>query len=152
MLFHGIPTRSGGLAAGTRKSPTGSSSLFRVFDPARSDSGGLAFRGEMLVPGVDFRAVRKAVSMRDVLKLVGFVARETRGEQRRGPCPIHGSTFPNSRIFSVHLARNAFRCFKCGASGNQLDLWAAVTRTDLHAATIELCRRLQIDIPWLGPK
>ena len=106
----------------------------------------------MLLPGVDFRAVREAVSIRDVLKLVGFVARETRGDQLRGPCPIHGSTSPKSRIFSVHLARNAFRCFKCGSSGNQLDLWAAVTKTDLHAATIDLCRRLQIDVPWLGPK
>jgi hypothetical protein len=50
------------------------------------------------------------------------------------------------------LARNAFRCFKCGASGNQLDLWAATTKTDLYAATIDLCRRLHIDIPWIDPK
>jgi hypothetical protein len=29
-------------------------------------------------------------------------------------------------------------------------LWAAVTKTDLHAAAIELCRRTQNDIPWIA--
>jgi DNA primase len=101
------------------------------------------------LPGVDFQAVRAKVSISDVLGLVGFTPCQTRGDQLRGPCPIHGSTSPGSRIFSVHLARNAFRCFKCGSSGNQLDLWAAVRKTTLHAATIDLCRRLQIDIPWI---
>jgi len=86
--------------------------------------------------------------MRDVLKLIGFVPSEAHGAQWRGPCPIHGLESPKSRIFSVHLARNAFRCFKCGSSGNQLDLWAAVRKTDLYAAAIDLCHRLQIDVPW----
>jgi hypothetical protein len=88
-----------------------------VFEPAGSDRGGLSLRGERLLPGVDFRTVREAVSMRDVLELVGFVARETHGDQL-----------------------------------NQLDLWAAVTKTDLHAATIDLCRRIQIDVPWIGQR
>jgi DNA primase len=87
-----------------------------------------------------------------VLELIGFVPSQPHGDQLRGACPIHGSTSRKSRIFSVNLARNAFRCFTCGSSGNQLDLWAAVTKTDLHAATIQLCERLQIGIPWIAPR
>ena len=101
------------------------------------------------MPGIDFRAVRSIVSMAEVLKLVGFVPSQSCGEQWRGPCPIHRSEHPRSRTFSVHLARNAYQCFHCGSSGNQLDLWAALTQTDLHAATIDLCERLHLEIPWI---
>jgi DNA primase len=104
------------------------------------------------LPGVDFQAVRKKVLMKDVLELIGFVACEARGDQLRGPCPIHGSASPRSRVFSVNVGRNAFRCFRCGSSGNQLDLWAAVTKTDLHGAAIDLCRRLRTEIPWMDPR
>lgn len=89
------------------------------------------------------------IPMRQVLALIGFVPRETSGEQLRGPCPVHGSASPNSRVFSVNLRRNAYRCFKCGSSGNQLDLWAALNKTDLHTATVDLCERLRLDIPWI---
>jgi DNA primase len=87
--------------------------------------------------------------MGQVLALIGFVPQETCGEQLRGPCPVHGSVSPSSRSFSVNLRRNAYRCFKCGSSGNQLDLWAALSKTDLHTATVNLCERLQLDIPWI---
>lgn len=60
--------------------------------------------------------------MVDVLGLCGFKATEALGDQVRGPCPIHGSPSPTSRSFSANLRKNNFRCFKCGASGNQLDL------------------------------
>ena len=39
---------------------------------------------------------------------------------------------------------------KCGARGNQLDLWAALTKQSLYAAALDLCRRFNLDIPWLG--
>ena len=40
-------------------------------------------------------------------------------------------------------------CFKCGAGGNALDLWVAVTRQPLHAAVLDLYSRLGRDVPWL---
>jgi DNA primase len=46
------------------------------------------------------------------------------------------------------LAKNAFRCFACGASGNQLDLWAQVQGLNLYEAAIDLCDRANVDIPW----
>lgn len=101
------------------------------------------------MPGVDFQAVRSRVPIAQVLALIGFVPRETCGEQLRGPCPVHGSSSVTSRSFSVNLRRNAYRCFKCGSSGNQLDLWAAFSKTDVHSAAVDLCQRLQMDTPWI---
>ena len=101
------------------------------------------------MPGVDFQAVRSMISIADVLELVQFVPSKSSGSQLRGPCPIHGSSSPRSTTFSVNLDRNAYRCFKCGSRGNQLDLWAAVTGVDLHRATITLCEKLQIEVPWI---
>jgi DNA primase len=103
------------------------------------------------MPGIDFRKVRALVSMRDVLELLGFVPRSTAGVQRRGVCPLHRSASSTSRVFSVNLAKNAFRCFHCGAAGNQLDLWAAASKQSLHEAAQDLCRRLAQPIPWIQP-
>jgi DNA primase len=57
-----------------------------------------------------------------------------------------------SRSFSVNVGKNVYRCFTCGSSGNQLDLWAAVNKLDLRAAAIDLCEKLQIDVPWQRPQ
>jgi len=99
--------------------------------------------------GIDFRAVRSEVGMDAVLRLLRFVPSRRRGEQLRGPCPVHGSHRPESRSFSVNLAKNAWRCFHCGLAGNQLDLWAAATGRTLYQATIDLCKKLDRPIPRL---
>ena len=101
------------------------------------------------MPGIDFRAVRSLVSIGEVLELLRWDIRAASAQQLRGPCPLHDST-ASSRVFSVNLAKNTFRCFKCGAAGNHLDLWAAATKQSLYEAAIELCQRLQRDIPWLA--
>jgi DNA primase len=54
-----------------------------------------------------------------------------------------------SRVFSANLAKRAFRCFKCGAAGNQLDLCAKAVKKPLHEAALELCARLNREVPWL---
>jgi DNA primase len=89
--------------------------------------------------------------MQAVLELLGFVAVERRGDQVRGPCPIHRSENSKSRSFSVNLKRNAFRCFSCGACGNQLDLWSLAQSLSLFDATVDLCKRLGFAIPTLEP-
>jgi DNA primase len=100
------------------------------------------------MPGIDFREVRARVTMAEVLQLLGFEGHATSATQRRGRCPLHGSA-ERSRVFSVNLAKNAFRCFKCGAAGNHLDLWARASNQPLHKAALDLCQRLQREIPWL---
>ena len=100
------------------------------------------------MPRIDFRAVRSLISMGEVLALLGLEAMTAQGKQLRGPCPLHGSS-ESSRVFSVNLAKNTFQCFKCGAAGNHLDLWPSATKKPLYEAAIDLCQRLQRDIPWL---
>jgi putative transposase len=102
-------------------------------------------------PAIDFDAVRAAVTMADVLGLLGFQARTTHGTQQRGPCPLHGSTAGTSRCFSVNLSDRIFHCFKCGRSGNALDLWAHATRQAPYDAAVDLCQRLNSPLPLLAP-
>ena len=99
--------------------------------------------------GVDFKAVRSQITMKQVLDLLGFVASVRSDSQLRGPCPLHGSTSGRSRSFSANLAKNAYRCFKCGSAGNQLDLWAASHNMTLYDAALDLCKRLGVEVPWI---
>ncbi len=100
-------------------------------------------------PAIDFAAVRAAISMAVVLQLLGFPAHTTRGAQQRGPCPLHGSTSGTSRCFSVNHSDHIFHCFKCGRSGNALDLWAQAQRLTPYDAALDLCQRLNIPLPLL---
>lgn len=98
-------------------------------------------------PAIDFAAVRAAVTMAAVLGLLGFQPQTTHGAQQRGPCPCHGSTSGTSRCFSVNLSHQMFHCFKCGRSGNALDLWAQATRQTPYDAALDLCQRLNLPLP-----
>jgi putative transposase len=100
-------------------------------------------------PSIDFGALRESVSMAEVLALLGFVPSACDDAQQRGPCPIHGSQDPKSRSFSVNLDEHTFHCFKCGAQGNALDLWAATTGKDIYDAAQDLCQRLGRPVPCL---
>jgi putative transposase len=100
-------------------------------------------------PALDFAAIRAAVTMAAVLQLLGFQARSSQGAQQRGPCPLHGSTSGTSRCFSANLDQQTFRCFKCGRSGNALDLWAHASGQSIYDAVLDLCQRLAIPLPTL---
>jgi hypothetical protein len=100
-------------------------------------------------PAIDFTAVRAAVTMATVLGLLGFQPKTSHGAQQRGPCPLHGSTSGTSRCLSANLEQHIFRCFKCGRSGNALELWAAATRQTVYDAALDLCGRLSIPLPTL---
>ena len=101
------------------------------------------------MPGIDFRAARARLRLAEVLELLGFEPRARWGEQLRGPCPVHRSRARTSRAFAAHLGKGVWHCFACGAGGNALDLWAAVSRQPVHAAVIDLCNRLGREVPWL---
>ena len=102
------------------------------------------------MPGIDFRQARSQVRLAEVLRLLGGEACRRWGEQVRGPCPVHGSKGPRSRSFGAHLGRGVWHCFRCGAGGNALDLWAAVTRQPLYPAVLDLYARLGRAVPWLA--
>jgi DNA primase len=103
------------------------------------------------MPGIDFRLARSRLRLVEVLELVGFRACARWQDQVRGPCPVHRSRRPRSRSFAAHLGKGVWHCFRCGAGGNVLDLWVAVTRQDLHAAVIDLYTRLGREVPWRRP-
>ena len=104
------------------------------------------------MPGIDFREARGRLPLAEVLQLLGFEPRSRWGEQLRGPCPVHRSHRPTSRSFAAHRGKGMWPCFICGAGGNALDLWVAVTKQDLHAAVRDLCSRLGRVVPWLLPR
>ena len=64
---------------------------------------------------------------------------------------MHGSSSGTSRCCSANLDNHTFHCFKCGRSGNALDLWAAATGQSLYDAAVDLCQRLYVSLPILGP-
>jgi DNA primase len=100
-------------------------------------------------PAIDFAAVRAAIAIAQVLALLGFTPRSDHAGQQRGACPLHGSTHGTARCFSVNTNAHTFHCFKCGRSGNALDLWAAANRLSIYDAAIDLCQRLNIPLPLL---
>ena len=101
------------------------------------------------MPGVNFQVLRERIAMRDVLRQLPFEAAVQRGDQWRGPCPVHGSHQPRSRSFSVNVRLGRYQCFVCGSRGHALELWAAVRGASLHAAALELCPLLGIEVPWV---
>ncbi len=104
------------------------------------------------MPSINYRLLREQVSIENVLALIDYQPVKRIGDQIRGPCPIHGSTSRNSRIFSVSVRKNVYQCFKCRAKGNQLDLWIALTKQPIHEAALELCDKLGIVPPLLTEK
>lgn len=109
----------------------------------------LEARADATRPSIDFAAVRAAITIAQVLALLGFVPRSDHAGQQRGPCPLHGSTQGTARCFSVNTQAHTFHCFKCGRSGNALDLWAAAHRLSIYDAALDLCQRLNIPLPVL---
>jgi transposase len=92
-------------------------------------------------PKVDYAFLRQQVTMAQVLEQLGLLGNlRGRGQQRRGPCPIHSQPHDPHRTFSAHLGKNVFQCFQadCGAQGNVLDLWAAVHHLPLYEAALHL--------------
>ncbi|MCI0704495.1 MAG: IS3 family transposase [Planctomycetia bacterium] len=99
-------------------------------------------------PTIDFEAVKSRIGIAAVLKLLGV---EVSKSQHRGACPLHGSTSGTSRCFSANGQKNVFHCFKCGQSGNALDLWAKATQQTPYDAALDLCARLGLELPTLTP-
>jgi transposase len=98
-------------------------------------------------PKVDFAFLRQQVSMEQVLNHLGLLpSLRGRGQQRRGPCPIHGQVGDRQPTFSAHLGKHLFQCFQadCGAQGNVLDLWAAVHKLPLYEAALHLAETFHL--------
>jgi transposase len=92
-------------------------------------------------PRIDYAFLRRQVTLEQVLRHLSLLDQlHGSGQQRRGPCPIHGHATDRQHTFSVHLGKNVFQCFKadCAVQGNVLDFWAALHRLPLYDAALNL--------------
>ena len=102
---------------------------------------------------VDFPYLRSQISMERVLRHLGYFDRlRIRGQQGRGPCPVHGSKRDRGRTFSAHLGKHVFQCFHppCGAAGNALDLWCAVHHLLPYAGAVHLAQTFGLQLRPAG--
>src|SRR5690348_14492579 len=84
---------------------------------------------------VDFKAIKAAVGIEQVLDRYGAKLKRT-GKELRGRCPIHQGDGTNS--FHVNTEKNAFHCFSCEAKGNVLDFVAAMEKCSIRDAGLSL--------------
>ena len=94
---------------------------------------------------VDFRAVKAAITMEQVLDHYGLMDTFKRnGDSLSGPCPIHKGTNPTQ--FRVSISKNVFNCFsECKHGGNTLDLIARMENISIHAAAKKAIEWFNLD-------
>jgi DNA primase len=87
---------------------------------------------------VDLARVKAEAIFEQILGHYGVKIRG-RGKQRMALCPFHADTKPSC---SIHLGRNVFNCFGCGAKGSVLDFVARIENVSITAAAArveEIC-------------
>jgi DNA primase len=92
---------------------------------------------------VDFRAVKAAITMEQVLEHYCVLDRFKRsGDSLSGPCPIHKGENPTQ--FRVSVSKNIWNCFsECKHGGNVLDFIVRMENCTVHAAALK-------GIEWFG--
>lgn len=100
------------------------------------------------MPGIDFNQLRNELTMEQVLTALGFKATRRSGQQLKGPCPVHGSS-AGSESLSVNVDTGRYFCHKCRSHGNPMELWAAVHKLTIYQASLDLCRALNKEVPWI---
>jgi DNA primase len=94
---------------------------------------------------IDFTALKRQVSIRDVLSRYGLLAglHEKKAGRLVGPCPIHGGK--NGTSFNADLEKNVFHCFSQCGGGNILDLVVKIEKCSIRDAGEKLS-------DWFGLK
>jgi DNA primase len=86
---------------------------------------------------VDFKAVKAAITMEQVLEHYGILDKFKRGtDSLNGPCPIHKGSNPTQ--FRVSISKNIWNCFsECKHGGNVLDFIEKMENVSIHAAALK---------------
>jgi len=94
---------------------------------------------------VDFKAVKAALTMEQVLEHYGLLDKFKRsGESLNGPCPIHKGSNPTQ--FRVSTTKNIWNCFsECKHGGNVLDFIAEMEKVSIHAAALKAIEWFHLD-------
>lgn len=88
------------------------------------------------MPWIQFSDVAQALSCAD------FARHEMRMQGKRAQCPFHGGEHFNLQFFGDGRAY----CHVCHRSANVVQLAAAVWRTNLHDAAVELNQRFRLGL------
>jgi len=94
---------------------------------------------------VDFKAVKAAITMEQVLQHYGLLDKFKPGaDSLNGPCPIHKGSNPTQ--FRVSLSKNIWNCFsECKHGGNVLDFIAEMEKCSIHAAALKAIEWFNLD-------
>src|ERR1700710_1094776 len=94
---------------------------------------------------VDFKAVKAALTMEQVLEHYGLMDKFKRGtDSLNGPCPIHKGSNPTQ--FRVSISKNIWNCFsECKHGGNVLDFIAEMDNVSIHAAALKAIEWFSLD-------
>jgi DNA primase len=94
---------------------------------------------------VDFKAVKAAITMEQVLEHYGLMHQfKKSGDRLSGPCPIHKGGSPNQ--FSVSIEKNVWNCFsECKHGGNTLDFIAKMEDVSILAAANKAIEWFHLD-------
>jgi len=94
---------------------------------------------------VDFKAVKAAITMEQVLAQYGLTDKFKRSrDSLSGPCPIHKGSNPTQ--FRVSLSKNIWNCFsECHGGGNVLDFIARMENVSIHAAAVKAIEWFRLD-------
>ena len=94
---------------------------------------------------VDFKAVKAAITMEQVLEHYGLLHQFKRsGDRLSGPCPIHKGSSPNQ--FSVSIEKNVWNCFsECKHGGNVLDFISKMENLSILGAANKAIEWFHLD-------
>jgi DNA primase len=94
---------------------------------------------------VDFKAVKAAITMEQVLEHYGILDKFKRGsDSLSGPCPIHKGNNPTQ--FRISISKNIWNCFsECKHGGNVLDFIARMDDVSIHAAALKAIAWFKLD-------
>jgi DNA primase len=94
---------------------------------------------------VDFKTVKAAITMEQVLQHYGLLDRFKRsGDSLSGPCPIHKGENPTQ--FRVSISKNIWNCFsECKHGGNVLDFITRMEGVSIHAAALKAIEWFNLD-------
>jgi DNA primase len=94
---------------------------------------------------IDFKAVKAAITMEQVLEHYGLLHQFTKsGDRLSGPCPIHKGSSPTQ--FSVSIEKNIWKCFsECKHGGNVLDFIVKMEDVSILAAANKAIEWFHLD-------
>ena len=84
-------------------------------------------------PPLNFASFKSQLSIAEVLRSHNWKEGTSRGQQLRGPCPLHNGD-DKDESFAVHVRKNTYCGHSCQSKGNALDLLVALSNHSLQEA------------------